>query len=177
MDRCNQLQDHLAQAQRELAEVAARIERQKALIRKLERGGQDTAHAVFLLQQSLGLKHSMRRTGPDYSASWKAWDRHGSRQPGCPLNALRNLDDGLRLVPKGPAVPMPPLSKDHVPVAKGGREITASLLSGLRLKANTCENLPSGRPRRYHRITKLRPMMPRKRFSMCGPSQNSLCSR
>ena len=56
MDRCNQLQDHLAQAQRELAEVAARIERQKALIRKLERGGQDTAHAAFLLQQSLGLK-------------------------------------------------------------------------------------------------------------------------
>ncbi len=66
------LQDHLAQAERELAEVAARIERQKALIRKLERGGQDTAHAAFLLHQSLGLKRSMRRTGPDYSASWEA---------------------------------------------------------------------------------------------------------
>ena len=50
------LQDHLAQAESELAEVTARIERQKALIRKLERGGQDTAHAAFLLHQSLGLK-------------------------------------------------------------------------------------------------------------------------
>ena len=39
-----------------MAEVAARIERHKALIRKLERGGQDTAHAAFLLHQSLGLK-------------------------------------------------------------------------------------------------------------------------
>lgn len=50
------LQDHLAQAERQLAEVAARIEGQKAFIRSLERRGQDTAHAAFLLQQSLGFK-------------------------------------------------------------------------------------------------------------------------
>jgi hypothetical protein len=47
----------LAQTERQLAEVVTRLEKQKALIfRSLERRGEDTAHAAFLLRQSLGLK-------------------------------------------------------------------------------------------------------------------------
>ena len=52
------------------------------------------------------LKHSMRRTGPDYSASWKAWDVTG---PGSQDFLLMHyamppvLDDGLRLGAEGEA--------------------------------------------------------------------------
>ena len=63
------LQVHLAQAHRELAEVAARIERQKALIWKLERRGQDTIHATFLLHQSLGMRACHNLTGENRRAS------------------------------------------------------------------------------------------------------------
>ena len=50
------LNEQLVQAERQLAEVAVRIEKQKVLISRLEEGGLDTAHAAFLLQQSLGLQ-------------------------------------------------------------------------------------------------------------------------
>ena len=55
MDR-QMLKDQLVQAERKLTEVAVRIEKQKALISRLEAGGHDSAHAAFLLQQSLGLQ-------------------------------------------------------------------------------------------------------------------------
>ena len=48
--------DHLVQADRQLAELAVRIQQQKAVIARLERSGQNTEHAVFLLQQALGLQ-------------------------------------------------------------------------------------------------------------------------
>jgi hypothetical protein len=50
------LKDHLGQADRQLAELAVRIEQQKTHIARLEAGGQDTAHASFLLQQARGLQ-------------------------------------------------------------------------------------------------------------------------
>jgi hypothetical protein len=50
------LMAHLAQADRQLAELAVRIEQQKAVIARLDTGGQNTAHAAFLLQQALGLQ-------------------------------------------------------------------------------------------------------------------------
>src|SRR5918996_3566822 len=50
------LLDHLAEAERQLAELAARVERQWALVQGLEAVGQETAHAAFLLQQAIGLK-------------------------------------------------------------------------------------------------------------------------
>ena len=86
--------------------MAARIERQKALIRKLERGRQDTAHAAFLLQQSLGLKALNEAHRARLQRELESLGCHGSRQPGFPLNALRNaavLDDGLRLGAEGEA--------------------------------------------------------------------------
>ncbi len=48
--------DHIAEAERQLAELAARVERQRALVQGLEACGQETAHAAFLLQQAIGLK-------------------------------------------------------------------------------------------------------------------------
>ena len=50
------LESHLAEAEHQLAELAARVERQKGLVQRLEAGGQYTAHATFLLQQAIGLK-------------------------------------------------------------------------------------------------------------------------
>ena len=50
------LESHLGEAEHQLAELAARVERQKGLVQGLEAGGQDTAHAAFLLQQAIGLK-------------------------------------------------------------------------------------------------------------------------
>ena len=50
------LESHLAEAEQRLAELAARVERQRALVQSLEAGGQDTAHVAFLLQQAIGLK-------------------------------------------------------------------------------------------------------------------------
>jgi hypothetical protein len=63
MDR-QMLKDHLAQIERQLAEVALRIEKQKALISRLEAAGHDTAQATFLLQQALGL-HALHQTHRD----------------------------------------------------------------------------------------------------------------
>jgi CelD/BcsL family acetyltransferase involved in cellulose biosynthesis len=48
------IRDELARIERELVEVAARIEKQKAALSRLEATGENTAHASFLLEQSLG---------------------------------------------------------------------------------------------------------------------------
>ena len=59
------LKDHLGQADRQLAELAVRIEQQKAHITRLEAGHQDSAHAAFLLQQARGL-HGLHQTHRDW---------------------------------------------------------------------------------------------------------------
>ena len=48
------IRDELARTERQLAEVAARIQKQKAVLSRLEAMGENTAHAAFLLEQSLG---------------------------------------------------------------------------------------------------------------------------
>ena len=48
------IRDELVRTERELAEVAARIQKQKAVLSRLEAMGENTAHAAFLLEQSLG---------------------------------------------------------------------------------------------------------------------------
>jgi hypothetical protein len=48
------IRDELARTERELVEVAARIEKQKAALSRLQSTGENTAHASFLLEQSLG---------------------------------------------------------------------------------------------------------------------------
>jgi hypothetical protein len=52
------IRDELARTERQLAEVEARIEKQKVVLNRLEAAGENTAHASFLLEQSLGL-HSL----------------------------------------------------------------------------------------------------------------------
>jgi hypothetical protein len=46
--------NELARTERQLVEVAARIEKQKAVLSRLQAMGENTAHASFLLEQSLG---------------------------------------------------------------------------------------------------------------------------
>ena len=53
MDR-QAITDDLERTERQLVEVAARIEKQKAVLSRLEAMGENTAHASFLLEQSLG---------------------------------------------------------------------------------------------------------------------------
>jgi hypothetical protein len=48
------IRDELARTERQLVEVAARIEKQKAVLSRLEAEGESTAHASFLLEQCLG---------------------------------------------------------------------------------------------------------------------------
>jgi hypothetical protein len=48
------IRGELARTERQLVEVAARVEKQKAVIRCLEAKAENTAHAAFLLEQSLG---------------------------------------------------------------------------------------------------------------------------
>jgi len=48
------IRDELVWTERQLAEVEARIEKQKAVLNRLEAAGENTAHASFLLEQSLG---------------------------------------------------------------------------------------------------------------------------
>jgi hypothetical protein len=48
------LKDELARTERQLAEVAARIEKHRAMLSRLEKMGENTAHASFLLEQALG---------------------------------------------------------------------------------------------------------------------------
>ena len=50
------LKNHLAEVERQLAELAVRIEKQRALLRRLEASRRDTAAATFLLEQALGLQ-------------------------------------------------------------------------------------------------------------------------
>ena len=46
--------EELARTERQLVEVAARIQKHKAVLSRLETMGENTAHASFLLEQSLG---------------------------------------------------------------------------------------------------------------------------
>jgi hypothetical protein len=46
--------DELARTERQLVEIADHIEKQKAVLSRLEGRGENTAHAAFLLEQSLG---------------------------------------------------------------------------------------------------------------------------
>jgi hypothetical protein len=48
------IRDELARTERQLAEVAARIQKQRRVLSRLEAAGENTAHAAFLLEQSLG---------------------------------------------------------------------------------------------------------------------------
>jgi hypothetical protein len=50
------IRDELARTERQLAEVAARIEKQKLVLNRLEAAGENTAHAAFLLEQWLGCR-------------------------------------------------------------------------------------------------------------------------
>ena len=50
----HRLTDELGRTERQLVEVAARIEKHKALVSRLETMGENTAHASFLLEQALG---------------------------------------------------------------------------------------------------------------------------
>jgi hypothetical protein len=50
------IRDELARTERQLAELAARIEKHKTVLDRLEATGENTARASFLLEQSLGLQ-------------------------------------------------------------------------------------------------------------------------
>ena len=53
MDR-QKITDGLERTERQLVEIAARIRKQKMVLARLEAAGENTAHAAFLLEQSLG---------------------------------------------------------------------------------------------------------------------------
>jgi len=46
--------DDLERTERQLVEIAARIQKQKVVLARLEAAGENTAHAAFLLEQSFG---------------------------------------------------------------------------------------------------------------------------
>jgi hypothetical protein len=48
------IREELARTEHQLVDVAARIEKQKAVINRLEAMGESTAYAAFLLEQALG---------------------------------------------------------------------------------------------------------------------------
>ncbi len=51
------IRDELARTERQLAEIAARIDKQRTVLGHLEAEGENTAHASFLLEQSLAGKN------------------------------------------------------------------------------------------------------------------------
>ena len=97
MDR-QKITDGLERTERQLVEIAARIRKQKVVLARLEAAGENTAHAAFLLEQSLGwqklneahrarLKRELERT----------WQSDGIEELGCTGQRQRqkHVDDAV----------------------------------------------------------------------------------